>query len=300
MKQLTLQRIQVFCAVYQYGLLSVAARQLGISQPTASRHLRDFEASLKVPLFELRRGKLHPTREADKLFDESKTLSDSLTRLERHVSRMSDGSETRLSVATISLVAHTHMAYAMEEVLQHVPALKVSVTISLAEQQIALIREERIDLGIVAGLPEAHGLAAHRIGWFDLVALVPDEHPASNTTTLALETLGPDLPFMAMAPRGPIGAKILDAISRHGIVPDDRVSSYSLDALPHLARMRGAATIVDPFTAKNMPVPGMRVLPLREPLSIDLNVLSLAPLKEASPQMHFVHAMERALELFKP
>lgn len=296
MRQLTLQRLQVFCAVYEHGSISHAARHLGISQPTASRHIHDFEAALKVALFEKRRGQLSPTREADALYDESRMLSEGVTRLERHVEALSHGAASRLSVATISLFAREHLAYSAKRVLDAFPQLKFSATISLVEHQITLIRDGRVDLGFAIGPLDVQGVHVTQIGTGEMVLLAPeDSHPAA-TDRIGLDQIDKRLEMLCMSPRGAIGRQLHEALARHGIVPSEQILSHSLDALPHLARMRGAATIVDNFTAGMAPVPGMKTLRLRPKFAFSIKMISLAPLTPGTAHAHFAKSMERALQ----
>jgi DNA-binding transcriptional LysR family regulator len=59
--------IQTFLAVFRAGRLSLAARELGVSEATARRRLDDLEALGVGPLFERTSGGLSPTTTATKL-----------------------------------------------------------------------------------------------------------------------------------------------------------------------------------------------------------------------------------------
>jgi DNA-binding transcriptional ArsR family regulator len=52
---------RAFCMTADTGSLSAAARKLGLTQPTLSRQVADFEAALGVTLFERVGKKLVPT-----------------------------------------------------------------------------------------------------------------------------------------------------------------------------------------------------------------------------------------------
>ena len=68
MRPLTLQRLEVFRAIHELGSITSAARELKLTQPTVSRHLRDLEAAIGLTLFEVDRGRLRPTADGDELF----------------------------------------------------------------------------------------------------------------------------------------------------------------------------------------------------------------------------------------
>ena len=296
MRRLTLQRIQVFCAIYKNGSINVAAQQLGISQPTASRHLHDFEAALKVVLFERRQGRLYPTHEAHSLYEESRILNHGISRLERHVESMALGIGKQLSIATVSLYGREHLAYASERVLARFPDLNLKITIGLAEQQVALIREGRVDLGFVSGTVDAQKLYSTNVGRGRLVALVPEGSPHGEGNVLELAKLDAGTSMINMSPRGAIGHIVNEALASHGIVSDERIVSHSLDVLPFLAKQFNRLTIIDIFTARSIVLSGMRVVPIRPALTFDVNMLSSAPVRNGTVAWHFFRGMKQALQ----
>ena len=101
MRQITLQRLQAFVAVYEHRSISAAARALGVSQPTASRHLRDLEAAIELSLFVLDRGRVVSTAEADALYADSRFLKDGITRLEGRIDALRRGAGSRFTVITV-------------------------------------------------------------------------------------------------------------------------------------------------------------------------------------------------------
>lgn len=70
MAAVNLRHIEIFHAVMTAGNLTEAARLLHTSQPTVSRELARFEKVLGLTLFERTRGRLHPTVQGLRLFEE--------------------------------------------------------------------------------------------------------------------------------------------------------------------------------------------------------------------------------------
>ena len=64
---MNLRHMEVFRVVYHARSMSGAARTLAISQPSVSRMVRSLEDRLGYKLFRLSKGRLVPTREADRL-----------------------------------------------------------------------------------------------------------------------------------------------------------------------------------------------------------------------------------------
>ncbi len=70
MPAVNLRHIEIFHAVMTTGNLTEAARMLHTSQPTVSRELARFEKVLGLRLFERTRGRLQPTVQGLRLFEE--------------------------------------------------------------------------------------------------------------------------------------------------------------------------------------------------------------------------------------
>lgn len=70
MPAVNLRHIENFHAIMTAGNLTGAARMLHTSQPTVSRELARFEKVLGLTLFERTRGRLHPTVQGLRLFEE--------------------------------------------------------------------------------------------------------------------------------------------------------------------------------------------------------------------------------------
>ncbi len=64
-----LRHIEVFHAVYTSGSITGAAKLLNVSQPSISKVLAHAEQQLGFALFDRHKGKIVPTREAERLID---------------------------------------------------------------------------------------------------------------------------------------------------------------------------------------------------------------------------------------
>lgn len=78
-RELNLNSLLVFSGVYRSASMTLASKELGMTQPGVTQHIKNLENILNVPLF-LRMGKkLVPTKEAEILFE---GLNESLNNIE--------------------------------------------------------------------------------------------------------------------------------------------------------------------------------------------------------------------------
>jgi len=84
--QLNLNYLRVFESVYRTRCMTKAAEELHLTQSGVSQHIKSLEESLKAPLFDRIHRKLMPTKEAQKLYFQTRL---SLKHLEEVVSEIS-------------------------------------------------------------------------------------------------------------------------------------------------------------------------------------------------------------------
>ena len=91
MAAVNLRHIEIFHAVMTAGSLTEAAHLLHTSQPTVSRELARFEKVIGLKLFERIRGRLHPTVQGLRLFEEVQRSWYGLDRIVSAAESLPDG-----------------------------------------------------------------------------------------------------------------------------------------------------------------------------------------------------------------
>jgi DNA-binding transcriptional LysR family regulator len=86
--QINLNHLRIFECVYRTRSMTVAAQELHLTQSGVSQHIKAFEDSLGVRLFDRIKQRLVPTAQAARLFE---TCSSGLTGLERVVGEFKGG-----------------------------------------------------------------------------------------------------------------------------------------------------------------------------------------------------------------
>lgn len=78
-RQMNLNSLDVFCKVYRSASMTLAAKELGMTQPGVTQHIRNLEGLLNVELFHRMGKKLVPTKEAETFYQ---GVSESLESIE--------------------------------------------------------------------------------------------------------------------------------------------------------------------------------------------------------------------------
>lgn len=155
------EHLRTFLAVLREGGLSQAARERGLSQPTAGRHIDALEQALGASLFTRSRNGMTPTSEALRLAPHAEAMANAASALRRAAS--SDEAEVR---GTIRLTASDIV---VQEVLPPIltvfaaeyPDVDLEVVSSNAELNL-LTREADIAVRMIR--PEQQAIIARKVG----------------------------------------------------------------------------------------------------------------------------------------
>jgi DNA-binding transcriptional LysR family regulator len=109
MPAVNLRHIEIFHAVMTTGNLTEAARLLHTSQPTVSRELARFEKVLGLKLFERTRGRLQPTVQGLRLFEEVQRSWYGLDRIVSAAESLREFRQGELSIACLPVFSQSFL-----------------------------------------------------------------------------------------------------------------------------------------------------------------------------------------------
>lgn len=95
---MSLRQIETFRAIMMTGSITEAAKMLFMTQPSASRILAAAENRLGFPLFERSKGRLFPTPEAKRIYNEVETAYAGVQRVDDLVRAIIEGRNGKLNI----------------------------------------------------------------------------------------------------------------------------------------------------------------------------------------------------------
>ena len=107
MHSISLRQIEIFRAVMTTGNLTEAAALLQTSQPTVSRELARFEKVLGLTLFSRTRGRLQPTVQGLRLFEEVQRSWYGLDRIVSAAESLREFRQGELSIACLPVFSQS-------------------------------------------------------------------------------------------------------------------------------------------------------------------------------------------------
>ncbi|PSS60353.1 LysR family transcriptional regulator [Ensifer sp. NM-2] len=145
---ITLERMRTFVRVAERGSLSAVARELGLGQSTVTRHLRELEEALGVPLISRTTRRVTMTDEGNRYYANSVQILRLVEQAgdEARGTRGASAGTIRVSCTAAFGVLHaTRLIFAFQEKYPD-----IGVDLSLTDERIDLVREG-IDIALRLG-----------------------------------------------------------------------------------------------------------------------------------------------------
>ncbi|MGJ7612832.1 MULTISPECIES: LysR family transcriptional regulator [unclassified Variovorax] len=175
-----------FLSVLREGSLSGAARALGITQPTAGRHVAALEAALGVVLFTRSQVGLLPTEVALALRTHAEAMESTAASLQRAASSQGEGVRGVVRISASEVIGVEVLPPIVARLREAHPALKVEL-VSTNRVQDLLRREADIAVRMVR--PKQEQLVARRIGNIELGFHARQDYLDRHGTPRTLEAL---------------------------------------------------------------------------------------------------------------
>ncbi|MGA9911163.1 MAG: LysR family transcriptional regulator [Paraburkholderia sp.] len=153
--KINLRQIEVFRAIMLSGSISGASRLLLVSQPAVSRLISYTEQRLGFLLFQRIKGRLYPTPEAQRLFEEVSSLYESVQRVNDVAENLVENRAGQLRVACSPNIGQSLMPRAIAIFCQRYPDIRIALHTLIPGALLKGLLTHQVELGI-AYMPVAH------------------------------------------------------------------------------------------------------------------------------------------------
>ncbi|GAB3507762.1 LysR family transcriptional regulator [Pseudoxanthomonas daejeonensis] len=192
--RLKTRQLMLLIAIDEEGNIHRAAETLAMSQPAASKLLKDLEEMIGVPLFErLPRG-MSPTWYGETMIRHARIALASLGEAGAEIEALKGGLAGNIAVGAIAGPAMSLLPTALARIARQHPDLRVSLLVESSDVLLERLEQNRLDF-LVARLFERHDkryLHYQALAEEDICAIARPGHPI-----LALDA--PDLAELARA-----------------------------------------------------------------------------------------------------
>ena len=145
-----LSQYRIFYEVAKNGNISKAAKELFISQPAISKSIGKLEDNLHTTLFTRNSRGVQLTEEGQILFTHIQTAFEELAMGEQELRRIKQFQMGHIRIGVSNTLCRFIMVSCLKEFIQRYPHVKITMEIQSSAQTMAMLEQQRIDIGLVA------------------------------------------------------------------------------------------------------------------------------------------------------
>ena len=267
-----LRQVEVFHAIYTSGSMTAAAEVLNVTQPSISKVLAHAEQTLGYALFDRVRGKLVPTPEAERLFENVLVVYRDMEELRSVARNLRKPDRSRIRVAATPAFGIDLLPSAVASYLgAHDDTLVEIETLHFDEMAQAL-SESRVDIGLAFDPPTQPGIVEDAIADGEFVVLAPTSVHISDDPRIRLSDLA-HLPFINLSSRGPLGQMLTAHLESSNVTLNTVAKSETYHVAKSLVENGVGVTIIDEITARSPSNESVRLWRLKPSLRFRISVL---------------------------
>jgi DNA-binding transcriptional LysR family regulator len=216
-----------------------AAQAAGMTQPAASKLLREIEAGLDVKLFERHARGVAPTWYGEILVRHARLALSEISLAHEEIAALKAGLSGKASIGTVVNPGTNLVPMAVARVKQQHPAILISVDIDFSKPLVERLLQGQLDM-LVARVLDSHGaeaLSFEPLADERLALIAGSHHPLAGKPDLRLEDLVPQ-PWILPAPGSLVRDELSSVFLQLGLpIPSNIVQTSSLPVITSLLRM---------------------------------------------------------------
>ncbi len=173
------RQIEAFRLVMLRGSMTAAAAELGTSQPSISRLIRELESATGLHLFTRNGGRIQATDAGAAFYREVDLSFVGLEKLAHSAREIRQFGSGRLRLVAVPVIALSFLPMVIERFLTTYPGIAVSLEMRSEETIQRWTSAAYCDIGFATATPEAFGVMSTELYRLPGVCAMPARHPLS-------------------------------------------------------------------------------------------------------------------------
>ncbi len=292
-----LRHIEVFHAVYSAGSITGAAKLLNVSQPSISKVLAHAEQQLGFMLFDRVKGKIIPTKEAERLISHVTDAYDNINELQRISENIRSAETGLIRIAMAPAFGIDLVPAAIASYLVKHPETSFEIE-TLHYQQVArALKESRVDIGMVFDPPPVPGIVIDHLASAECVAIAHKSMDFGIKQRLTLKDLD-GMPFINMNTRSPLGRLLASRRKANNIRFNNVAMVETYQMAKALVAEGAGVSIIDEVTARSTGHKDVIARKLQPPLEFNIALLHVENEPLSIVTKHFVEHLRIAVKSY--
>jgi DNA-binding transcriptional LysR family regulator len=234
-----LTKLEIFIHAAETLSFSEAARQMHLSQPTVSHHIKRLEHELAVELFDRSGHNLHLTEAGRFLLPWARKLMQQSNEMQELISSIQQKIVGQLRIACSTTAGKYILPQLAARFKQKHPGIQVSILSCTPEHVVPRLLEREANLGVVSYEALNPGFESQEFFQDSIHLIVPREHPWAFRQTIDPAHLIPE-PMIMREPSSGTRRVLAEELAKHDI---------AFDALNVFLELGNAEAIVETVAA---------------------------------------------------
>lgn len=187
--RLKLRQLRLLVAVGRHGNIQNAARELGISQPAATKMLQDLEVDFEVKLFKRTNRGVIPTVFGETMIRHGKLIFAQVSTAAQELDDLNEGASGRVVIGTLLAASPRLLPRAIEMLLAERPKVAIKINEGTNEILMPALLSGEIDM-VVGRLPSHRyrdRILQKKLFDEKIVAVVGRDHPLAGLESVSFE-----------------------------------------------------------------------------------------------------------------
>lgn len=265
------RQLECFRAVMVTGTMTRAAEVLRLSQPSISNIIGGLEHELGFSLFKRRKGRLHPTAEAEYFFKEAQRALEGLdnaVHVAEEIRKMNTG---RLVIASQPGIALHFLPNIISRFLRTHPDVQFKLLSRSSHVVREMIPTQQFDIGFAEPPVEYAGVRTERIS-VECVCVLPVGHPLENKTVITPKDLDGE-PFISLFNEHSTYFQLANAFASAGAQWKIIAETQYFATCCAFVQMGSGVTVTDPDTAYSQFGQNLVIRKFEPTIKYDLDML---------------------------
>lgn len=175
-------RLKVFHTVASRSSFTKASEELNISQPAVTKHIKEIENQLNTKLFDRKGTTIQLTQSGKVLFEYAERIRNIFRDLEFEINQINQQYKGKLIIGASTTVAQYILPEILAKFNSYYKDIKIELVTHNTEIISELLKEGKIDLGIIEGESQSNYFEYQIFKADEIVLVAKANHSLANKT----------------------------------------------------------------------------------------------------------------------
>ena len=283
----SLNSLIVFYEVVKTKSFTRAADILFMTQPGVSNHVAQLEAQTGARLIIREKGTFKLTKEGKMIFKYAEKIEATARSLETTLKAMKKDAKPLLKIATTPVYSRIMMPFILGSFQKANPDIMIKLDTGSSDDMVRSLISTKNDVVIAAKQKIPRTLYAYPLIKEDLVLITALDHPLASRETVSLAEIA-EYPLVIREEGSSTRRVVLSAFKSMDIEPSVLIDMKSTEFIKEWISQGKGVSLLIKRAVLEYERKYLRVIPLTEPLALEVSVLFLKSKKYDRSIQHFL------------